>query len=138
MSVTTITVQAADGAEHIVDVRYRLRTPGGRADGWYVVRADNGRTLGWVTQDDAPRLLRAERWGGRISDEAFRGAGVEDTGHVLDRVPGELTLRVVGNRHDTVTRKETRDEAALDIVAWLVDHRAPAVGFPAHPAVITW
>lgn len=101
---------------HVVYVRY-VRHPLG---GYEVRRRDNDRLLG--------RVRRAENgWAFTVHRSAFRGVGIDDLGHVRDVVPPTLYGPI--NRPYKI---HTREQAAHELCAFLVHHRAPAVGFPAH------
>lgn len=97
--------------------------------GWYVTRTDNGRVLGWIVKT-------AGRWHSMISASAFRGDGLDQSGDLMDRVPGHLHHSPDGTeRSGTHEVDTTREEAARSIVTWLVREHAPAVGYPTHPLV---
>jgi hypothetical protein len=112
-------------------VRFKARILGKDRfrQGWFVVRADNGRELGWLCkQDDGEHK---GLWSIRVCVSAFRGDGPDDDGNVMDRVPhhlyngtadGSSSAHAIGYARD-------RTEAAAEIVARLVQRRAPAVGY---------
>jgi hypothetical protein len=119
--------------ETLTLVRYKARIFGSGAhrfrQGWYVVRADNGRQLGWICREE--RGDHKGTWSIRVCDSAFKGDSVDDPGNALDRVPHHLyngvddgagSANPIGYAHD-------RADAAAEIVARLVQRRAPAVGY---------
>jgi hypothetical protein len=60
-------------------VRFKARVLDGPSkfrQGWYVVRADNGRHLGWICKQDDGEYKGT--WSVRVESSAFRGAGVDD------------------------------------------------------------
>lgn len=101
---------------------------------WNVRRADNRRLLGWI---NPPGYGYNTGWTAHIAGGAFRGAGPDDEGYILDRVPGYLF-----NNHGTdlfkspeIGQYATRREAAEQILSWLVYNLAPALGAGRHPSV---
>ena len=118
------------GGEITVEIAYRKREYGG----WHVVRADNGRQLGWLTT-----RVGSSGWSAHVDSAAFRGDTVNDTGDLLDDVPLYLF-----NGEDSVRSREigwperTREDAAEQLVAWLARKRATALGYGRHPEVTRW
>lgn len=111
------------------DVKFTKRSYGG----WNIGRADNGRVLGWIYRSET-----TDPWGVYVSSGAFRGAGPDDEGDLLDAVPCHLH-----HGDDTVTSRaftkaEVREDAAASLIEDLRHNRAPAVGFDRHPQVRRW
>lgn len=107
--------------------------------GYYVQHAGTGVNLGWVTKE------KDGTWEARCATAAFLGDGTTgDLGYSLDNVPNDLinyrdySVNSRGPGHDAVGLGSTREEAAEALLYWLVKHRAPQAGFPAHPDVVTW
>jgi hypothetical protein len=128
-AATVITI--ADFLDHsndfTVEIAYRKRSYGG----WEVVRADNGRRLGWLCKDD-------EGWSAYVSSDAFRGDSADDRGESLDEVPLYLfggQCQVVSDR---IAFEATRDDAAGQIVRRLHKYSAPALGFGRRYDVRRW
>ena len=118
------------GKEITVEIAYRKRSYGG----WLVVRADNGRELGWLTTRGG-----SSGWSAHVSSVAFRGDTIDDTGDILDNVPqrlfhGEDSFRSV----EIGWPQETREQAAEYLVRWLAKERATALGYGRHPEVTRW
>jgi hypothetical protein len=115
------------------EIIYRRREWGG----WKVCLL-NGRCIGWLcpSNDDKGR----PGWEGRIEPSAFRGAGPDDQGNVLDEVPDDLYGASSGPHGGcrAVAWGRDRDEATREILRKLVGRRAPAVGFGAHYRVRPW
>lgn len=109
-----IVVYGYNYARHVVYVRY-VKHP---LDGYLVRRRDNQRLLGLVRRD-------GKKWTYVVHQSAFRGIGIDDLGHVRDVVPPTLYGPIAH-------RLATREFAAQALCAFLVQHHAPAVGFPAH------
>lgn len=112
----------------VVLVRFTRRPYGG----WFVQRADNGRHLGWLCRPTTGE--HAGQWEVRVNASAFRGAGVDDQGDMLDRVEAHLYHRDV-NGHtmvQPVAVERTREWAARSLLWHLVREHAPAVGFDRH------
>jgi hypothetical protein len=113
-----------------VAVRYRKRESGG----WSILRADNERRLGWICKG-----YREPDWSAYVDSEAFRGDGVNDTGHVLDDVPLYLF-----NGENTVLHRPVsegcpkREDAVEAIILWLNKHGANALGYGSHYDVRRW
>ncbi|MFY1595538.1 hypothetical protein [Micromonospora sp. WMMD737] len=112
-------------------VRFTRRKWGG----WYVVRADNGRDLGWADRVTAGE--HAGLWSARVCSSAFRGRGPDDTGDLLDRVEPRLHRGEHGRPFVSraIDYADTRAQAAWSIVAHLVREHAPAAGYPRHYGV---
>jgi hypothetical protein len=106
------------GARHAVYVRYARHTFGG----YQVRRRDNDRLLGWVRPADT-----GTGWTFTVHRSAFRGIGIDDLGHSRDAVPATLYRPI-----ERPYRLHTRTNATWELVAFLVHHGAPAVGFPTH------
>lgn len=112
-----------------VGTRYKKRPAGG----WYVVRPDNGRQLGWVVQD------RDGNWSAYVTSGAFRGSGPDDEGHVLDSVPLWLSHSFSLHQANPLTTTAIRrDDATGYITDYLWEKKAPAMGFGPHPEVKPW
>jgi hypothetical protein len=132
----TVSTYIGSGETATLEICYRLRkwenTPIG---GWTVHRADNGRRLGWLTRSSSDGL-----WDARVAEEAFRGTGPDDTGDSLDDVPDHLirTSHVTGGQVPVAHAESTRDSAAANLLSYLHDHRAPAVGYGRHYGVRRW
>lgn len=150
---TTVTVTDYDGTfdreagrypEFSVEVRFTTRTFTGtdgakvKIGGYNVVRADNGRNLGWVTKSEDGT------WAARVAQGAFRGEGIDDQGDVLDSVDdyainmerAHVNGALPGQR--PVSIDSSRAYAAEGVVRWLLARRAPALGFGRHYAVKRW
>lgn len=110
------------GRRHAVYVRC-AKSPIG---GYDVRRRDNDRLLGRV-------FLSERSWHFSVGRGAFRGEGIDDTGHARDLVPPSLFGPV-----ERPYRIYSRQQAVWELVAFLVHHRAPAVGFPAHRDVVAY
>lgn len=113
------------GARHAVYVRYTSHELGGYA----VRRRDNDRLLGWVRRVEDSN----SGWIFSVHRSAFRGEGIDSMGHSRDEVPGTL--------YGSIARPyklHTRTQAAWELVAFLVHHGAPAVGFPTHRDVVAY
>ena len=121
-----------DFPEVTLDVRLTRRELGG----WNVVRADNGRPLGWLARDSDG----SSPWEARICASAFRGdgPGADDTGHVLDKVPHHLYGGIDEIRCEPVGYGRTREWAAGEMFSRLHRQQAPAVGFGRHSLVERW
>src|SRR5262249_11386347 len=65
-----------------LEVRFTRRSWGG----WNVVRADNGRQLGWLFKTNDSKI-----WEARVNHSVFRGDNIDDEGYLLDEVPTWLT-----------------------------------------------
>lgn len=134
-AATTTTTTPLTGT----DTPYRFvrrRWDGQDIGGWSVVRADNGRHLGWVCQPalgDHPKWVR---WQARVAEEAFIGDGPDDTGHVMDKVPEWLLG--AGGRGAVIGEGRNRDEAVFELLMWLDGKWAPAVGHGRHGEVRRW
>ncbi|WP_431728531.1 hypothetical protein [Verrucosispora sp. TAA-831] len=119
-------------ATHIVVlVRFKRRQWGG----WSIVRADNGRLLGWT--DKVTSGEHGGRWSAHVTSNAFRGDGPDNEGELLDTVQyrlynGDPNNSLVSNPIDYGDR---RMDAAEAIVQHLVEMHAPAVGYPRHYGV---
>jgi hypothetical protein len=128
-TIATYTLQPqTDGpdqwADDEIDVRFTKRGYGG----WLIKRADNGRTLGWVTRVDG------RMWDAHVSASAFRGETIDDEGDVLDSVPGYL-FNGEGLSSRSIAVCATREDAAYEVVTWLRRKQAPALGYGRHYAV---
>jgi hypothetical protein len=117
------------GNDITVEIRYRKRSLGG----WDVVRADNGRQLGWLYKGYGEDV-----WSAYVSSAAFRGASADDTGDSLDYVPLYLFNGRSEIQSNRIGVDAKRDLAAELIVRHLVDKGAPAAGFDAHYDVRRW
>ncbi|MBF9135278.1 hypothetical protein I0C86_41240 [Plantactinospora sp. S1510] len=115
----------------VVLIRFTRREWGG----WHVVRADNGRGLGWAVREEFGEY--AGQWLAYVGSDAFRGTGPDDLGHVLDAVPSHLHRSPDGSSvtSGVVDYADTRFWAAFALVSELVREQAPAVGFGPHGAV---
>ncbi len=107
-------------------IRYTNRSIGG----YNVVRSDNGRQLGWVVNSD----LRTGRrppypWSAHVDPSAFRGDTLDDTGDLLDQVPGDFYGAPYGRLDlcPPIDQCACRDDAASSIVWRLVAKHATAV-----------
>ena len=109
---------AAKLAKVSLDVRFTKRHYGG----YYVVRADNGRKLGWVYHNEN---FDEGKWSSYVSVEAFCGSSLEDTGDLLDHVD-EMIVGTLGHAHRT-GRDSPRQEAAESLLTHLFRYRATAV-----------
>jgi hypothetical protein len=111
-------------ADVTFEVTYRKRD----LTGWHVHLAGNGRLLGWVVPPNEYGTSK-EGWSAFATDEPFRGTGPDDLGHYNDVVPGDLFNESTTQRfhHNPVGSGSTRDDAATELLRWLVDHGAPAV-----------
>jgi hypothetical protein len=121
-TITARTFESGQWIERNIEIKFVKRTYGG----YRIVRADNGRDLGWVTPGDT------SKWQGYVASSAFRGISADDEGDILDDVPLHLF-----NGRDAVSANpsahgRTREEVADEIVYRLVREHAPAVGFGAH------
>jgi hypothetical protein len=99
----------------VVPIRYRKRSTGG----YYVHRADNDHSLGWVFKN------RDGTWTGYVANTAFHPAGADImvTSKKHPSFPGEDWFK----GYEVGTRSESRADAALNIV-WALDrHRAEAI-----------
>lgn len=122
---------ATRGRQLLTLARFAKRSIGG----WLVVRADNGRTLGWVYRMHSG--VNAGLWSAHVSPGAFRGADMDDEGDLMDRVPAFMFNGTGDNQLEarSIFYVEKRTDAAAAIVGQLVRERAPAVGFGRHPSV---
>jgi hypothetical protein len=109
--------------EVAVLIRFTKREYGG----WHVVRADNGRVLGWVVKVEYGEY--AGEWSAHVSATAFRGDGPDFDGSVLDRVPSYLHNGNPDGGSRTISYDRQRVYAASSIVHHLVRYHAPAVGY---------
>ncbi len=123
----------SDGTTRVVLVRFTRRDIGG----WTVVRADNGRRLGWTVRQDHGE--HRGRWSVHIDPQAFHGDDVDDVGDLLDTVDARF-YNGDGRRFHSPAVEYDRDraEAAHSIVRWLTRHDAPAVGYGRHRGVDRW
>ena len=122
----TITVTDRAGGQ---PVTAEIRREGPRHH-FSVINSRNGRLLGTVAQQQAG-------WEAYSTPEAFRGsgttAGAADLGPARMEVPDRLWG---GDRQRAVIATAGTDEAAVwYLVDWLVEHRAPAIGYGPHPDV---
>ncbi|WBB94132.1 hypothetical protein [Verrucosispora sp. WMMC514] len=103
--------------------------------GWGIVRADNGRLLGWTAKVSAGE--HAGRWSAHVASGAFRGDGPDNDGDILDEVHHYLHNGVPNNSFvsNPIDYHERRADAAHTVVAHVVYKQAPAVGYPRHPQV---
>lgn len=120
--------RAPTGLDEIA-YRFTRRSYGG----WNVVRADNGRSLGWLC-----RRSDESDWSVHVSSSAFRGTGPDDEGDILDYVPGDLHKGENPCQSRALTYTRTRDEAAQELVWYLNREMAPAVGHGEHYRVQKW
>jgi len=113
----------------------------GRSPGDYYVHLAGpggkpGRKLGWVVTDP-----EGDGWAARALQDAFRGTGPDDPGNWQDKVPDYL-VRAHGSSHERVGGGKTREDAAADLLYWLNDKHAPALGHGPHydvtPYVSPW
>jgi len=92
------------------------------AGGYWVRRADTGRTLGWIVRG-------ANRWRWETTPTAYRGdgrPGRERDGNAVDRVPAWLAGAGTGLR---------RRDACEFLVEHLTGTQAPVMGYGPHSAV---
>ena len=94
-------------------------TRGQHGDRWYVCLHGAKTHLGWLVKDGD-----GDGWAARVSTEAFQV-------HSLDRVPGYLT-RASSTGHSPVGGGKTMADAAGDLLRWLEDRHAPALGHGPH------
>lgn len=130
VGVVPLVVRDRSAGRHRVHlVRYTRR----RGGGYNVVRADNGRCLGWVVRASAGE--HQGTWSVHVHSGAFLGVGPDDLGNLLDHVAPHLYGSTSGEEafSPPVDRCDRRDDAAWTLVARLVDNRAPALGYPRHP-----
>lgn len=134
MTLTTRVIAPGGGARIPVQILFRRRRQGG------VFVLNGRRILGWLRYD--PHHPEPDRkWTVYVSASAFRGTGVADRGDEREVVPMELRGAVGDShaagpqRHEPVGHGASRKEAVTVLVAWLTDHRAPALGFGRHPQV---
>lgn len=120
----------APSREVVVLFRFRRREYGG----WNVVRADNGRLLGWTVRNDLDGEYKG-LWSAHVNPTAFRGGDLDDEGDLLDRVPEHLFRGYAPFKSKNIGYQLTRDRAAETIIGYLVSGHAPAVGYGRHPAV---
>lgn len=113
----------------VVLVRYTKRSIGG----WYVVRADNGRVLGWTLKNTAGEFK--ESWTCHVNAGAFRGVDVDDEGDVMDYVPERLFNGKNQLHSKAIDFSKDRGGAAATIVSHLAHNGATALGFGEHPGV---
>jgi hypothetical protein len=105
-----------------VEIRFERRDYGG----WYLVRADNQRKLGWLYRSTTER-----KWTAYVSASAFRGSSLDDEGDVLDTVDPWVAGTIAEAR--LVGTDSSRTDAAESLVAYLVNHAATAItGEPSH------
>lgn len=121
-----------DFPEVKLEVRFTKRSWGG----WNVVRADNGRELGWLAKGKFDNGKPC--WNAYIDIAAFRGAGKDDEGYVLDEVPLRLARYQTEIKAEAIAYEETREEGACEIFQHLYRNEAPAVGFGRHHSVKRW
>lgn len=120
---TVITTYSSKSGYQEIAIRFSKRSFGG----WNIVRADNGRVLGWTVWNDIDK-----DWIGYLSASAFRGTGTDDLGDVLDHVPNHLFNGLDSLRSLISAVGVTRVDVAEELVYRLVREQAPAVGFGAH------
>lgn len=111
--------------------RFRRREWGG----WDVVRADNGRLLGWTVRNDTPGDECKGLWSAHVNSSAFRGGDLDDAGDLMDSVPLHLFHGSAPFESKNIGYQFTRERAAEAIIGYLVSGRAPAVGYGRHQAV---
>lgn len=132
--MTTVEVYYRTDAGDWVTSEHEVRFTRRGSGGWFVVRADNGRHLGWLysNRSDHPKPV----WEARVPSGAFRGETIDDEGNILDAVPTYLTNsdnQMTGFR--PVGFGSTREEATSELLYHLHQNHAPALGYGAHPAV---
>jgi len=123
-----IKIRTRRGDVQTVEITYRKRSWGG----WRVVRADNGRELGWLTRND-------DGWSAHVASSAFRGDTIDDEGDCLDDVPlclfnGENALAAMAIGWP----QAKREDAVEGLIRWLANERATALGFGPHHLVTKW
>jgi hypothetical protein len=131
----TVTVHFTGGYERTLTIEFTPRKYGG----WVVSNVGTGRLLGWLVYDKAKPVRT--RWEARAYESAFRGDGLDgtsDAGHELDFVPAHLVGRVSSTMYQAVGLAKSRTEAAYELLHWLCEASAPAVGFESHPEVRRW
>lgn len=106
---------------------------------WNIRLAANGRLLGWAWPErsygEGRDWRKVTGWSAHVASDAFRGAGPDDEGHVMDDVPGYLYGGGSGRSDAIATGCRTRDDAAEEILRRLHDKAAPALGYGRHYAV---
>lgn len=113
-----------------------------KADRWTIVTS-TGRPVGWICRSNERSVRAPHRatWDVRVCSGAYQGTGPTDEGYVLDKVPSHLTKERNGEpyRYDPVYyHARTIEDAMWELAHYLTSTSAPAVGFDAHPDVITW
>lgn len=118
-----------DFPEYTLEVKFTKRQYGG----WCVVRADNGRLLGWLCKGKYDNGKPC--WNAYVSSTAFLGADKDDGGDILDEVPERLFDGKDQFTSNPIAYEDNRQYAAEAIFRHLFRNQAPAVGFPRHYAV---
>lgn len=112
----------------VILVRFEYRRYNGtKIGGWNVVRADNGRLLGWTCKQETGDFKG--RWSVHVASAVFRGDGPDFDGNVMDRVPSHLYHGEPANPSiaNPIEYNESRFWAAYSLVCHLVRERARAV-----------
>lgn len=136
LTITDYDHRGDDGKLDFPEVKLEIRFTKREYGGWNVVRADNGRLLGWLCKgkfDDGKPC-----WNAYLSSTAFQGDGPDDKGYVLDEVPLHLFRGKNEFTSECITWEDTREWAATEIFRHLFRNQAPAVGFGRHYAVKRW
>lgn len=130
-AATVIQFRDYDAKQEVVyQVRYVKREYGG----WTLVRADNGRHLGWLVKS-----YGTEDWSAHVNASAFKGTGPDDEGHLLDKVDTHLFNGKSQCVSESIGLDSKRDQAAELIIRRLHEKRAPALGFAGpHWGVSRW
>lgn len=110
-------------------VRFTKRREGG----WYVVRADNGRILGWMTKETFGEYKG--QWAAHVARTAFLGRDVDDEGDMMDQVPLRLFFGKDQFHSAVLGHNDDRYHAAYGIVLHLAHEGATALGYGPHPQV---
>lgn len=92
-----------------------------RGDRWYVRLHGGKALLGWLTAYAG----EGGGWCAHVATEAFQV-------HPYDTVPGYLVRRYSGSGHAPLASGNTRAEAASELLYWLHQKHAPALGFGPH------
>lgn len=129
-AATVIQFHDYDAKQEIVyQVRYVKREYGG----WTLVRADNGRHLGWVA-----KRYGTSDWSAHVDPTAFKGTGPDDEGDLLDKVDLHLFNGESQLASRSIGVESKRDDAAEMIIRRLHERHAPALGFGQHYGVRRW
>lgn len=103
---------------------------------WNIVRADNGRKLGWLEPVfGGADVLKRTAWSAHATPAAFRGDDLADDGCIGDEVPLRLFNGDSQFKSRSISHVTTREGGANVLVDLLARNQATALGWGRHPLV---